>query len=87
MEFATAPNTGVELACCPKTGVALGLAPKAGGWEAPAEKGKGVGEPKAEPNEGDWLAPNPPEEAELKTNGEGAADGAEVDKREVSNVG
>lgn len=57
---------------CPNTGAALGLAPKAGGWEGAAVKG----DPKDEPNEGVWLAPNPPEGAELNTNGEGAADGA-----------
>lgn len=62
----------MELVGCPKTGAALGLAPKAGGWEGAAVKG----DPKDEPNEGVWLAPNPPEGAELNTNGEGAADGA-----------
>lgn len=62
----------MELVCCPKTGVALDLAPKAGLWEGVAAKG----DPKVEPNEGAWLAPNPPVEAELNTNGEGAADGA-----------
>lgn len=71
-EFAAAPNTGVELFCCAKTGAALGLAPKAGGWEGVAVKG----DPKDEPNEGVWLAPNPPEGAVLNANGEGAAEGA-----------
>lgn len=49
------------------------LAPNAGGWEGVAVKG----DPKDEPNEEVWLAPNPPEGAELNANGEGAADGAE----------
>lgn len=62
----------MEFGCCPKTGAALGLAPKAGVWEGVAVKG----DPKDEPNEGVWLAPNPPEGAELNANGVGAADGA-----------
>lgn len=62
----------MELVCCPKTGAALGFAPKAGVCEDVAVKG----DPKDEPNEGVWLAPNPPEGAGLNTNGEGAADGA-----------
>lgn len=66
----------MELACCPKTGAALGLAPKVGFWEGVAVKG----DPKDEPKEGAWLAPNPPVGAELNTNGEGAADGAVSDK-------
>lgn len=66
----------MELDCCPKTGAALGLAPKAGVWEGVA----GKGDPKDEPKEGVWLAPNPPEEAELNTNGGGAADGAANEK-------
>lgn len=48
------------------------MAPKAGVWEGVAVKG----DPKDEPNEGVWLAPNPLEGAELNANGEGAADGA-----------
>lgn len=75
-ELVLAPNTGVELACCPKTGAALGLAPKVGVWEDVAVKG----DPKDEPNEGVWLAPNPPEGAELNANGAGAADGAVGEK-------
>lgn len=70
-ELAAVPNAGVELVCCPKTGAALGLAPKVGAWEFEAVKG----DPKDEPNEGVWLAPNPADVAELNTNG-GAADGA-----------
>lgn len=66
------------MVCCPKTGAALGLAPKDGAWEGVAVKG----DPKDEPNEGVWLAPNPPEGAELNTNGEGAADGAEDEAAE-----
>lgn len=62
----------MEFVCCPKTGVAFGFAPKAGGWEGVAVKG----DPKDEPNEGVWLAPNPPEGAVLNAKGEGAADGA-----------
>lgn len=81
-ELAAAPNTGVELACCPKTGAALGLAPKAGAGEGAAVKG----DPKGVPKEGVWLAPKPPEGAELNTNGEGAADGAGVKKREDDNI-
>lgn len=77
-ELAAAPNTGVELACCPKTGVAFCLAPKAGAGEDAA----GKGDPKGEPKEEVWLAPKPPEGAELKTNGGGAADGAGERKRE-----
>lgn len=50
----------------------MDLAPKAGLWEGVAVKG----DPKDVPNEGVWLAPNPPVEAELNANGEGAADGA-----------
>lgn len=69
----------MELVCCPKTGAALGLAPNAGGWEGVAVKG----DPKDEPNEGAWLAPNPPEEAELNANGEGAADGAVCEKETI----
>lgn len=71
-ELAAAPNTGVELVCWPKTGAAPGLAPKAGVCEGVPVKG----DPKDDPNEGVWLAPKPPEGAELNTNGEGAADGA-----------
>lgn len=37
----------------------------------------GKGDPKVEPNEGVWLAPNVAEGAGLNTNGDGAADGAE----------
>lgn len=46
------------------------------------------GEPKDEPNEGAWLAPNPPLGGELNTNGEGAADGAvsETERMETINV-
>lgn len=62
----------MEFVCCPKTGVEFGFAPKAGGWEGVAVKG----DPKDEPNEGVWLAPNPPEGAVLNAKGEGAADGA-----------
>lgn len=40
------------------------------------------GGPKDEPNEGVWLVPNPPEGAELNTNGEGAPDGAEDEAAE-----
>lgn len=72
-EFVDAPNTGVEFACCPKTGVELGLAPKAGVCDCVA----GKGDPKVEPNEGVWLAPNAAEGAGLNTNGVGAVDGAE----------
>lgn len=54
------------------------MAPKAGVWEGVAVKG----DPKDEPNEGVWLAPNPPEGAELNANGEGAADGAEDEAAE-----
>lgn len=61
------------MVCCPKTGAALGLAPKAGGCEGAAVNG----EPNVEPNEGVWLAPKPPEDPELNTNGEGVAEGAE----------
>lgn len=49
------------------------FAPNAGG----CEDGAGNGDPNEEPKEGVWLAPNPPEAAELKTNGDGAAEGAE----------
>lgn len=52
------------------------MAPKVGFWEGVAVKG----DPKDEPKEGAWLAPNPPVGAELNTNGEGAADGAVSDK-------
>lgn len=72
----------MELACCPKTGVVLGLAPKAGVWEGVAVKG----DPKDEPNEGVWLAPNPLEGAELNANGEGAADGAVTEKERVEDI-
>lgn len=48
------------------------MAPKAGAGEDAA----GKGDPKGEPKEEVWLAPKPPEGAELKTNGGGAADGA-----------
>lgn len=68
----------MELACCPKTGVAFGLAPKVGFWEGVAVKG----DPKDEPNEGVWLAPNPPEGAELNAKGDGAAEGAEDETAE-----
>lgn len=40
------------------------------------------GDPKDELNEEVWLAPNPPEGAELNANGEGAADGAEDEAAE-----
>lgn len=40
------------------------------------------GDTKDEPNEEVWLAPNPPEGAELNANGEGAADGAEDEAAE-----
>lgn len=53
-------------------GAALGLAPKEGVWEAVA----GKGDPNDEPNVEVWLAPKPPEGAELNTNGEEAAEGA-----------
>lgn len=66
------------MACCPKVGAALGLTPKAGVWEGVAVKG----DPKDEPNEGVWWAPNPPEGAELNANGDGAADGAEDEAAE-----
>lgn len=77
-----APNAGVELACCPKTGAVLVLAPKAGVWEGVAVKG----DPKDDPNEGVWLAPNPPEGAELNTNGEGAADGAVRENERIERI-
>lgn len=77
-EFVDAPNTGVELACCPKTGVELGLAPKAGVCDCVA----GKGDPKVEPNEGVWFAPNAAEGAGLNTNGVGAAEGAGEKRRE-----
>lgn len=54
------------------------MTPKAGVWEGAAVKG----DPKDEPNEGVWLAPNPPDGAELNTNGAGAADGAEDEAAE-----
>ncbi len=38
------------------------------------------GDPKDEPNEGVWLAPKPPEGAELNAKGDGAADGAGIEK-------
>lgn len=78
VELAAAPKTGVELACCPKTGAVLGFAPKDGVWEGGAVKG----DPKEDPNEGVWLVLNPPEGAELKANGAGAADGAVINKRQ-----
>lgn len=56
--------------------MALVLAPKAGLWEGVAVKG----DPKDEPNEGVWLAPNPPEGAKLNVNGEEAADVAGREK-------
>lgn len=62
--------------------MALGLTPKAGVCDAVAVKGGGAGDPKAVPKEGVWLFPNPPEGAELKTNGEGPADGAEDEAAE-----
>lgn len=46
--------------------------PKAGG----CEDGAGNGDANEEPKEGVWLAPNPPEEAELNTKGDAAAEGA-----------
>lgn len=87
VELVVAPKTGVAFACCPNTGAALGLAPKAADWDTAAVKGEGAGDPKAGaldwvetwPKEGAWPVPNPEVGAELKTNGDGAADGAAED--------
>lgn len=58
------------------------MAPNAGGWEGAAVKG----DPKVEPNEGVWFAPNPAEGAELNANGEGAADGAVRGRERIENI-
>lgn len=42
----------------------------------------GKGDPKEDPNEGVWLAPNPVEGAELNANGEGAVDAADEEAAE-----
>lgn len=79
VEAAADPNVGAGLGCWPNTGVELGLAPNAGAGEAVAEN-EGAADPKAGapcPKMGVCPEPKPEEgAAELKTNGDGLAEGA-----------